>query len=96
MILRNQGFTIRIMRLPGHATTPLDFEAQSVDSLLKAVLNELDDLRDRHDAVHLVGFSLGGALATLAASRDPPESLILIAPYYGVSHQWYYILPVET
>lgn len=87
------GFHVDIMRLPGHGTTPQDFRAQSPESLLQAVIDEYRALRRQYRAVYVVGFSMGGALSTLLASRENVDRLVLAAPYYGVTYKWYYLLP---
>ncbi|MHC4944104.1 MAG: alpha/beta hydrolase, partial [Planctomycetota bacterium] len=43
-----------------------------------------------------VGFSLGGALATLLASEEAVDRLVLAAPFYRVTYKFYYVLPAST
>lgn len=90
------GLHVELMRLPGHGTTPKDFGGQTPASLLKAVEDEYRALRKKYHAVYVVGFSMGGTLATLLAAREPVDRLVLAAPYYGVTYKWYYLLPPET
>lgn len=89
------GLTVRMMRLPGHGTSPADFAYQPSGAMLRAVRQEYADLRAQYARVYLVGFSMGGALATLLAAESDPDGLVLVAPYFGVNYQWYYILPAE-
>jgi esterase/lipase len=44
----------------------------------------------------VIGFSMGGSLGTLLAAREKVDRLVLASPYYGVTYEWYYLLPVET
>lgn len=94
--LAARGITVRAMRLPGHGTTPMDFAGQPTGALLAAVRQEYRNLARDHDRVYVVGFSMGGALSTLLASEEPVTRLVLLAPYYGVTYKWYYMLPAET
>ena len=94
--LARRGFTVRLMRLPGHGAIPPDFEFLPDGALFQAVHQEYLKLRAGHRRVCVVGFSMGGALATLLASVEPVDRLVLAAPYYGVSYKWYYVLPAET
>jgi carboxylesterase len=94
--LARRGFTVRLMRLPGHGTIPPDLEFLPDGALFQAVHQEYLKLRAGHRRVCVVGFSMGGALATLLASMEPVDRLVLAAPYYGVSYKWYYVLPPET
>lgn len=94
-ILQKQGLTVRLMRLPGHGTFPVDHANTTNEQLLEAVHAEYQALKASHPQVALIGFSMGGALSVILASREPVDRMVLIAPYFGVTHRWYYILPAE-
>jgi pyruvate dehydrogenase E2 component (dihydrolipoamide acetyltransferase) len=66
--------------LPGHGTSSKDVGDGSVGILADAILGVLDAIGA--DRAHLVGHSLGGAVAVAAAARHPGRisSLTLIAP----------------
>jgi pyruvate dehydrogenase E2 component (dihydrolipoamide acetyltransferase) len=66
--------------LPGHGTSSKDVGDGSVRVLADAVIGVLDSIGA--ERAHLVGHSLGGAVAIAAATRDPRRigSLTLIAP----------------
>ena len=89
------GWHVRVMLLPGHGRTPHAMERTTAAQLLDGVLHELRPLRDRFSRVVLLGHSMGGALATLAAAQLPLDGLILASPYYRVRHKWYYGLTPE-
>lgn len=93
--LQTKGLTVRLMRLPGHGTFPVDHATTTKEELLRAVQEEYRTLKQSHPQVALVGFSMGGALSIQSAATMPVDRLVLIAPYYGVTHRWYYILPAE-
>jgi esterase/lipase len=93
--LAAQGYHVRLMRLPGHGTTPQDFARQTTATLLNAVRTEYAALRRDYPSVAVGGFSMGGALATLLAAETDADRLILFAPYFGVTYRWFYVLPVE-
>ena len=79
------GWLVRSMRLPGHGTSPREFERTSADTLLDSVLEEVRALKKTHETVVVVGHSLGGALATLAAAQEPVDGLILCSPFFGLT-----------
>jgi len=66
--------------LPGHGTSAKDVGDGSVEMLADAVLGVLNAIGV--ERAHLVGHSLGGAVAVVATARDPVRvsSLTLIAP----------------
>lgn len=90
------GWHVRVMLLPGHGTSPHVFETTSAAELEQAVSDELQALRQRFETVVLLGHSMGGALATLVAAQSEIDGLILAAPYYAVTHRWYYGLRPES
>jgi pyruvate dehydrogenase E2 component (dihydrolipoamide acetyltransferase) len=75
------GRRVYALDLPGHGTSAKDVGDGSVGLLADAVLAVLDAI-GAAGRVHLVGHSLGGAVAAAAAARDPARvrSLTLIAP----------------
>ena len=76
------GRRVYALDLPGHGTSTKDVGDGSVDLLADAVLAVLDAIEPSGTSVHLVGHSLGGAVAVAVAGRDPARvrSLTLIAP----------------
>ncbi|MFI7340734.1 acetoin dehydrogenase dihydrolipoyllysine-residue acetyltransferase subunit [Streptomyces sp. NPDC050085] len=73
--------TVYALDLPGHGDSTKDVGAGTLDVLADAVSGFLDVLG--LDRVHLVGHSLGGAVALAVASRQRPRrirSLTLVAP----------------
>jgi carboxylesterase len=94
--LAAQGHFVRVMRLPGHGTSPLDLVPVNADDLLAAVREDVRTLKESHAQVVLVGHSMGATLAALIAAQDGVDGLILGAPYFGVTSRWYYGLKSET
>lgn len=94
--LAREGWRVRVMRLPGHGTSPRDLERVGADELLRAVLAEIDAMKRDHQRIVLVGHSMGGALCALAASQRDVDGLVLGGAYFGVTHRWYYGLRPET
>ncbi|MFJ1990144.1 alpha/beta fold hydrolase [Streptomyces asiaticus] len=61
--------TVHAIDLPGHGDSTKDVGDGSLDTLAGAVLGFLEQRGIEH--VHLVGHSLGGAVVTAAAAREP-------------------------
>jgi carboxylesterase len=76
------GWTVRALLLSGHGRTLADFAASGSAQWRADVHREYDALRTEYSTVVLVGLSMGGALATIEAARDPElPALVLLAPY---------------
>ncbi len=73
-------YRVYALDLPGHGTSAKDVGDGSLGTLADAVTGVLDALGA--DRAHLVGHSMGGAVALAVAGRDPGRvaSLTLIAP----------------
>jgi pyruvate dehydrogenase E2 component (dihydrolipoamide acetyltransferase) len=73
-------YRVYALDLPGHGTSAKDVGDGSVGILADAVVAVLDALGAAR--AHLVGHSMGGAVALVVAARDPGRiaSLTLIAP----------------
>lgn len=84
--LADRGWTVRAPLLPGHGRSLPDFARSRAGHWIAHARRELEALRATHDAVHVVGLSMGGAIATILAAEDAgtaqaPRSLTLLAPY---------------
>ena len=80
------------VEIPGH-NGEVDFDKFTVDATLQTVLAAYDTLRSKHDRVDVVGFSMGGALATwLCAQRDVTKA-VLLAP---ANKYLNFLMPLET
>ncbi|HRR35066.1 MAG TPA: alpha/beta hydrolase [Kiritimatiellia bacterium] len=88
-------FTCRAMRLPGSAEPVSSARGQSLARWRTQVADELVRLREGHDAVWVVGHSLGGALALDAALRLPDmvDGVAVLAPLIEVSRTRSPLLP---
>lgn len=95
-LVNRLGYTVAVPLLPGHGRDPREFSKISAQELIDYVDAEYLKLAKTHDEVIVIGFSMGGALATLLESKYQFKQLVLLAPYYEIAHQWYYLLPAET
>lgn len=82
-----EGFSVYAPLLPGHGTTPEDLAHVGSVQLLDAAERAYGDLARAYKRIHLVGLSMGGALATLLAERHAREPELgcvsLLSPGYG-------------
>lgn len=66
-------------QIPGHAEK-IDYKLFTIDATLFKVLDTFDELKSRHDQVDVVGFSMGGALASWLCTKRAVNKVVLIAP----------------
>lgn len=77
--LYRRGFTVREVLLPGHGTSYQDMARFGGRDWLAAVETELAELQQQCTQVWLLGFSLGGILTAIVASRQRVQGLVCIA-----------------
>ena len=69
--LHADGFTVEVLRLPGHGTSAREMAGTRYADWLAAVEQAHDDLAQRCEQVALVGLSMGGTLCLdVGARRD--------------------------
>jgi carboxylesterase len=78
------GYTVHVPRLPGHGTNHKDFLSTNSHDWLEAARNAYLDLSTEYEEVVLLGFSMGGLIATKLAAQYNIKKLILVAPAFQV------------
>jgi len=91
--LDEAGWDVHAPLQVGHGTRPADLVGVGADGLLDGARGHYLDLLARYDEVALVGFSMGGTMATVLAAERPPARLVLVNPFCAVRYRWYYVLP---
>lgn len=74
------------VELPGH--TDLDFKKFNAIDTFKCVLDSFDRLNEKYDSIDVIGYSMGGALATYLSNNREFNNLVLLAPankYFNLS-----------
>lgn len=83
--LHAAGWTVSLPALPGHGRSLAEFGAAEAVQWVSFVEEQVAALRREYDHVALVGQSMGAALCTIAASREPElDALVLLAPYLSM------------
>jgi hypothetical protein len=70
-ILRERGFLVRSILLPGHGTVPGDLLSVSYQEWIRATEYGVDQMKQQVEKLYLGGFSTGGAL--YSRSLEKPE-----------------------
>jgi len=77
--LHAKGFSVRELLLPGHGTSFEDMARYGWQDWLDAAQRELAELKTLGKNIWVVGFSMGGTIAALAASGETVQGLVSIA-----------------
>lgn len=87
--LYDAGFTVSAPLLPGHGSQPKSLCDVETADWINASDAEYQKLAETHACVHIVGLSLGGAIATLLAAchagEDVLGKLVLMSPGFGLN-----------
>lgn len=75
---KNYDYVCKVY-LPGHKDDE-NYKSFTFDSTLNVILNTYDDIALKYDTIDLIGFSLGGALASFLASVRNIRKLVLLSP----------------
>lgn len=81
-VFREAGWTAQGILLPGFGPQIETLPERRYTEWVEAVCEALRTLQQEHHPTLLAGFSMGGAVGLLAAVRQPPDALILLAPYW--------------
>ena len=73
--LHTQGHHVLGVRLKGHGTSPWDLRSRDWQDWLASVSSGYEILKVFTQSVHIIGFSTGGLLALLLASKQPSNKL---------------------
>jgi carboxylesterase len=86
--LARRGFSVLGVRLAGHATRPEDMARQRWTDWLASVEDGLALLCGVTQRQFVVGLSMGGALALLAAARLPVTGAVAISVPFKLPDDW--------
>jgi carboxylesterase len=85
--LHASGWTVRAPLLRGHGSSLRVFTEGRAEFWLEDARRALEELQARGTRVAVVGQSMGGALATILASEDQIDALVLLAPYVRLTRR---------
>ncbi len=94
--LADEGFTVRLPRLPGHGTTWQEMNRTRWEDWYAEVDRTFGELAARCAQVVVGGLSMGGTLVTRLAEDHGPgvAGLVLVNPAYRVDNPAIKLLPV--
>ena len=75
--LFDAGYDVYVPRLPGHGTCGKDFIRSHSKDWMGVASNALTDLKTKYKTVHLLGHSMGTAMAAILGCKDPQVGKIV-------------------
>lgn len=93
--LAEQGWAVRVPRLPGHGTRWQDMNITTWQDWYAEVDRTVTELAARHQRVFVMGLSMGGSLALRAAQMRPDQvaGLVLVNPAVHSERPDRFLLP---
>lgn len=92
--LHAAGWTVQGLLLPGFGPEIDRLDQYSYGDWVRATVQAVRSLQAEHRPVLLAGFSMGAAVATVAAANAQPDGLALLAPFSGIIGPMGAIMPV--
>lgn len=92
--LATQNMRAKGILLPGFGQEIARLNEMDREAWLTYAAAIWQEMRLEHKQTVLIGFSMGGALATQLAAAHPPDQLILLAPFWRFSNWLGNLLPV--
>lgn len=92
--LHGAGWTVQGLLLPGFGPEFDQLGERRYGDWVRATVDALRSLQAQHHPTLLVGFSMGAAVATVAAANARPDGLALLAPFSGAVGPIGAIMPV--
>ena len=87
--LVQQGFGVRTINLPGHATTLEDMRRGSWQDWLNAAKEAFREMKEQYRFVSVTGLSMGGCLTLMIAEQSDPTAIAPISAPMGVLNRWF-------
>jgi carboxylesterase len=82
--LNSKSITIITPRLSGHATTPEDMQRSNTNDWIASVEDAYHFIRPNVEQLFVIGLSMGGMLASIAASYLKFDGLVTISTPYEI------------
>lgn len=92
--LRERGFAVRGILLPGHGESPQAMKRASWQDWVRACREAFLEMRKRYRAVSVAGLSMGGCLALMLAEETDADGCVAIAAPMKTTARFRSLAPV--
>jgi carboxylesterase len=90
------GLTVQSVLYPGHDKPGKKMPRSRWQDWYAHILENYLTLSQTYERVSVVGFSTGCLLGLNLAMEHSTFKLVMMAPYLGLKHEWYYGFPLEV
>ncbi|MCB0034713.1 MAG: alpha/beta fold hydrolase, partial [Anaerolineales bacterium] len=87
-------YTAYGLLLPGFGAEIETLITKTSDDWLRAAQKKWSQIQQDHHTTTLIGYSMGGAIATCLAAQQPPDHLVLLAPFWRLNTILRHLLPI--
>ncbi len=95
-LLHAGGLTVQALLLPGFGPDLDTLAERRHGEWLAAIQTAITALKKTHKRVIVGGFSMGGALALASAPQTQSDALLLLAPFWRLSHPLWNVMPIMS
>lgn len=85
-LLNRNGWTVKGVLLPGFGSQIRTLYSTEFHQWIESVHDAIASLREDHNPILIVGYSMGGAVAINTASQSGADGLILLAPFWRIGN----------
>lgn len=85
-ILRQAGYPVAAVRLPGHGTTPEDLCPRRFEEWVTATREACERLQQETGSIHTIGISTGALVLLALAENQNFNSMVLLSPFLAMLH----------
>ncbi len=87
-------YTAYGLLLPGLGSEIETLSTKTRTDWLQAAQQKWAEIQQDHHRTTLIGYSMGGAIATCLAAQQPPQQLVLLAPFWRLNTMLRHLLPI--
>lgn len=93
-VLNEADWTAQGLLLPGFGSQFGEVSRYKASDWLAAIRSALQELQKSHPFTLLIGFSMGGGLSLQTAVQQPPDGLVLLAPFWQTTGWFWATMPL--
>ena len=94
--LRDKGFAVRGILLPGHGETPEAMGKAAWQDWVRASREAAQEMRERYERLTVAGLSMGGCLALMLAEQMDADACVTIAAPIKTTNRFRAVAPAAS